>query len=544
MIKIVTGFLLLNLVVFGGLNFVSASSHLTDLPKEVADLIAREGLVFEGVDADIEIYKSSDGLREFYFYRNQTKYFLIDKTAAPRVSVYFDSSAVQSDFFDLAKQIRKIIADQAAYFDVPAEELPPFDVYIKNKTVPSQISHFSTKLRSIFLYSEDLKKIPWALSEEISHCLATAVAGRPPYYLGEAVPAAVCGLERKTLPASGILKAKNEIIKIISQTKRKKALLTGYLNILLSIDKFKDHHLDKSGYAIADLFSEYFLKKLGRPKALLDLLKDMSLSLNVTPEEFVNALNKIAGTNYTVNGFLADFRKFILNESRTKLQIAVQQIGKQLARQRTLYQPVTYTLKFGGVPLKVVGGSAGVGQIIYEFTVFDETAQKELSSFSIIRAPDQMMELLDFPIQQVDELKEFAEYSPLRELSKSLQESLSQQQGDLTKKKIELSKQINYLEECLKFKGTEQVCVLENKLSSRLFDLIIKGIFASKDKILPAKEVLYLSKPGDVIKIKDRLEALWEEKEIIERRAQRNYERYRLEKKKESEREFQLRQEF
>lgn len=374
----------------------------------------------------------------------------------------------------------------------------------------------------------------YAIQEELCHLITNEGNYKiPKRYLNEAMPDFVCSGRRQAQYWSGIMTLGSS--SDVTTTKK-------YFDLLLKNSGQSLSFIDElRAYLISSLFGDYFTKNLSNKKDLLKFMR--SIGSNDNLEVFVKKINETFGKNYTTESFLKEFQSFIdktirfrlpslpvpfnLSEFANKAQLAMKAIATQLTKERALWKPVSYTIKIGGQVITVIGRLAEGGQIAYEFTVMDENAQERLSIFSITRLPDQTMELLDFPEQQVREVRDFAKFSPLRELSKINEKAKSQKEGDYNDKKIALAKDIKYYEDCLKYIGTTRICVIEHGLTKQIVSAILNGLFNSKKSITPAKEILYLNNHDDVDKIKNHIEVLEEEKKAIDKRAKSNYKTYR-----------------
>ncbi|MEK7114985.1 MAG: hypothetical protein AAB847_01345 [Patescibacteria group bacterium] len=264
-------------------------------------------------------------------------------------------------------------------------------------------------------------------------------------------------------------------------------------------------------------------------------------TIKVIGEEDVKKLHNFEFSEIITKGTFKAYDAYEAQESG-KLRNAIRFISEQLTKSRTPWKPVVYALRFGKFTITIIGRAVAGAQIAYEFTVFDENAQKKLSNFSIVRTPDQLLELLDFPSQQVKDLREFAQYSPLREMSKTLQKAKDRQQGDFTKDKIAIIKEINDLKNCLHYEGTTRVCILKHGFGELIFKSFIDGLFGSKKPAPPSQEILYLNKPNDIIKIKNQIDILEERYEVIDERAKKNYEKYRKQEQTAIQKRAQLRE--
>lgn len=209
----------------------------------------------------------------------------------------------------------------------------------------------------------------------------------------------------------------------------------------------------------------------------------------------------------------------------SRLQEGMRYIADQLTKSRIPWKPISYTSKIGKVVFTIIGRVITSGQIVYEFTVFDEASQEQISSFSIIHTPDQLMELLYFPTQQVQEMRQLAKFSPLRKLSELVQQMKERQRGDFAIDLTRISSEIDYLNNCLVYEGTTMVCVVSHSIGERALRGFIGILFGSSNKN-PAQDVLYLNNSKDVENIKERIQVLEERKNNIQQLANRNYYEY------------------
>lgn len=218
-----------------------------------------------------------------------------------------------------------------------------------------------------------------------------------------------------------------------------------------------------------------------------------------------------------------------LGKLTAAMQSVTNQLTTQLTKERVLWKP---TVKYGGMIItiggKIISGVAGASQIAYEITVFDENSQKQVGEFTLQRAPDQMMELLHFPPAQVRAVRTAAEYSPFRELSALQQKIQDQGEGDFNAEKNALTKEIAYLNNCLKNKGTGVVCKMRNDMATRAITAVIGGLFGSSQKPLPPEEFVSMSNPGAEDTIQDRLAILQDRLDNVIRQAEKNYEAHRM----------------
>ena len=216
---------------------------------------------------------------------------------------------------------------------------------------------------------------------------------------------------------------------------------------------------------------------------------------------------------------------------KNALSSVTRQLTPQLTKERALWKPVASTVKYGGMTItvigKIIGGASGVIEIVYNITVFDENSQKQIGEYTLQRTPDSMMELLNFPPQQVRAVREMAEYSPLRALSALNQKITDQSQGDFNTEKDILNKEIAYLRNCLEKNGTPTICVIKNDMPTRAINAIIAGLFKSSEKPLPSTEYISMSHKDSADKISERIALLEDKFAIIEQQGKRNYKAYR-----------------